>query len=90
MKIFKEIFGRVWALWGIISFVLTFLVIFIPSMITYLIPGKKGQYIFILIARAWMNVWLLLVACPIKIRGRSNFKKCERYIVTCNNNSLLD
>lgn len=90
MKIVKEIFGRIWALWGILTFIITFLIVFIPSMITYLIPGKKGQYIFIRIARLWMNVWLILIACPIKIRGKENFKAGETYIVTCNHNSLMD
>ncbi len=90
MKIFREIFGRIWALWGLISFIVTFLVIFIPSMITYLIPDPKGQYIFIRISKIWMIVWLHLVGCPLRIIGRNNFKKNTAYIVTCNHNSMLD
>jgi 1-acyl-sn-glycerol-3-phosphate acyltransferase len=90
MKIFKEIFARIWALWGMITFIATFLVIFIPSMITYAIPGKKGQHIFIIISRIWMRAWLFLVACPFKVKGLRNFKKGETYIVTCNHNSLMD
>ena len=90
MKIFKEIFARIWALWGIISFLVTFLIIFIPSMCCYLIPGKKGQAIFIKIAKLWMNVWLPLIGCPITVRGKENFVKGETYIVTCNHNALLD
>jgi 1-acyl-sn-glycerol-3-phosphate acyltransferase len=90
MKIFKEISGRIWALWGIISFIVTFLIIFIPSMITYLIPDPKGTDIFIKIARLWMRVWLILVGCPLKVKGKQNFLKNTSYIVTCNHNSLLD
>lgn len=90
MKIIKEIFGRIWALWGIIIFVVTFLIIFIPSMITYLIPDPKGTDIFIKIARLWMRVWLTLVGCPLKVRGQENFAKGTAYIITCNHNSLLD
>ncbi|MBA4197355.1 MAG: 1-acyl-sn-glycerol-3-phosphate acyltransferase [Chitinophaga sp.] len=90
MKIFKEIFARIWALWGIISFLTTFLIIFIPAMYCYLIPGKKGQDIFIKIARLWMNIWLPLIGCPLSIKGRENFKQGEVYIVTCNHNTLLD
>ncbi len=90
MKIVKEIFGRVWALWGILSFAATFLIIFLPSMLTYVIPGKKGQYAFILISKYWMRVWLFLIACPFRVRGLENFKKDETYIVTCNHNSLMD
>jgi 1-acyl-sn-glycerol-3-phosphate acyltransferase len=90
MRIFKEIFGRVWAVWGMISFIVTFLIIFIPSMLTYTIPGKKGQAIFITISRIWMRVWLFLVACPLRVKGREHFRKGETYIVTCNHNSLMD
>ena len=57
MKVAKTIFGGIWALWGLISFVLTFLIIFIPSMIPYLVPDPKGQDLFIRISRIWMTVW---------------------------------
>jgi len=59
-------------------------------MITYLIPDPKGQYIFIRISKIWMIVWLHLVGCPLRIKGRDNFKKNTAYIVTCNHNSMLD
>jgi 1-acyl-sn-glycerol-3-phosphate acyltransferase len=90
MKVFKEIFARIWALWGLISFLITFSIIFIPSMCCYLIPGKKGQDIFIAIARVWMRIWLPLIGCNIKVIGTENFKKGEAYIVTYNHNALLD
>jgi 1-acyl-sn-glycerol-3-phosphate acyltransferase len=90
VKIVKDIFGRIWAVWGIISFAITFLIIFIPSMITYLIPDPKGSIVFIKIARLWMNVWLRLVGCPVKVTGRNNFAEGAAYIVTCNHNSLMD
>ena len=90
MKIVKTIFARIWALWGIISFIATFLIIFIPSMLTYLVPDPKGSVIFIKIAKLWMNAWLMLVACPVKVIGKNNFAKDTSYIVTCNHNSLLD
>ena len=90
MKIFKEIFARVWALWGLISFVASFLVIFIPSMIAYLIPGRSGQMYFIYVSRIWMDIWLTLIGCRLKIKGRENFKKGETYIVLYNHNAFLD
>lgn len=90
MRIIKEIAGRLWAVWGILSFAVTFLVIFIPSMITYLIPDPKGSAVFIRIAKLWMDVWLRLVGCPVTIKGKENFAKGRSYIVTFNHNSLLD
>ena len=90
MKIFKDIFARIWAFWGIISFIATFLIIFIPSMFTYLLPDPKGSAVFIQIAKIWMTVWLRLVGCPLKVTGKENFVKGQPFIVTCNHNSLLD
>ena len=90
MKIAKEILARVFALWALVTFLVTFLIIFIPSMITWLIPEPKGQDIFIKIAKLWMNVWLNLAFCPIKIKGKENFLPGETYIVTCNHNSMMD
>ena len=86
----KNIFARIWALWGIISFIVTFLITFPPSMITYLIPDPRGTDIFIRMARVWMNVWLRLTGCPVKLKGKENFKKDETYIVVFNHNSFLD
>ena len=90
MKIVKNILGRIWALWALISFAATFFIIYLPSMITWLIPEPKGQDIFIKIARAWMRVWLTLIGCQFVVKGKENFKKGESYIITCNHNSFLD
>jgi 1-acyl-sn-glycerol-3-phosphate acyltransferase len=87
---FLEIFGRIWALWGILTFVTTFLIIFLPSMVAHLIPGKKGQDYFIWVSRIWMNIWLALVGCPVTIHGREKFIKGQTYIVVFNHNALLD
>jgi 1-acyl-sn-glycerol-3-phosphate acyltransferase len=90
MKLVKDILARILAFWGLVTFVLTFLIIFIPSMFCWLIPDPAGQGIFIRIARIWMHIWLRLVGCPFRIKGKEHFKKGSTYIVTCNHNSLLD
>ena len=90
MKVFKEVAGRIWAAWGLVSFVTTFFIIYIPSMLCYLIPGKKGQEIFITISRIWMTGWLWLVGCPVRVFGKSQFSDGRTYIVTYNHNALID
>ncbi|MFY8129344.1 MAG: lysophospholipid acyltransferase family protein [Chitinophagaceae bacterium] len=89
-NIFIQVFARIWALWGLLSFVGTFLIIFLPSMLSHLMPYKKGQDYFIAVSRWWMRVWLALIACPLKVRGLENFKPNENYIVTYNHNTFLD
>jgi 1-acyl-sn-glycerol-3-phosphate acyltransferase len=86
----KDVFGRIWAVWALISFIITFLIIFIPSMISYLIPGNKGQDYFIWVSRCWMRVWLVMIGCPLSVKGRANFKKGQTYVIVYNHNALLD
>lgn len=90
MKFLKNTCSRILAIWAMLSFMLSFLVIFIPAMLTWLVPDPKGQGLFIRIARLWMRVWLPLVGCPLKVKGNAYFEKGRAYIVTCNHNSLMD
>lgn len=90
MAIVKNIFGRIWALWGLVSFFITFLIIFIPSMLANLMDDPKGQKYFIAVSKIWMNVWLFLIGCPVKVSGKENFKSGTAYIVVFNHNALLD
>lgn len=90
MNFLKSIFARIWAFWGLVSFITTFLIILIPSLLTALIPDPKGMGYFIKLARLWMNTWLFMIGCPVSVRGKNHFKNGKTYIVTCNHNSLLD
>ena len=85
-----DMFGSFWALWGFVIFAVSFLIIFLPSMVAYLIPGKKGQDYFIWVSRCWMQSWLYLVGCPVIVRGKENFKKGETYVIVYNHNALID
>jgi 1-acyl-sn-glycerol-3-phosphate acyltransferase len=86
----KDVFGRIWAIWALITFIISFLVIFIPSMLSYLVPGNRGQDYFIWVSRCWMRTWLYIILCPLKVKGRENFRKGEAYVIVYNHNALLD
>ena len=90
MNFFKNIFGRILALWAIIVFVISMLIVVIPIWITNYIKEPQGTEIFRHISKIWMTFFLLLVGCPVRVRGKENFKKGENYIVVCNHNSLMD
>lgn len=91
MSFLKNIFARIWAVWGLVSFAVSFLIFFVPSMLAYLFKNEvSGQKYFIFLSRVWMNIWLRLIGCPVSIYGRENFKEGEVYIVTFNHNALLD
>lgn len=89
-KLLDAIFGRIFALWALVTFMLTFFIIFIPAMLTHLLPDPRSSDWFIRIARFWMNLWLPIAGCPIRITGREHFEKGKAYIICCNHNSLMD
>jgi 1-acyl-sn-glycerol-3-phosphate acyltransferase len=90
MKILKNIFGAIWAVWGLISFSATLLIIIIPVCITFFIKEPAGTEVFRQITKVWMNVWLMLIGSPLKVVGKENFEKGKNYVVVCNHNSLMD
>lgn len=90
MNIFKNIVGRIWAFWGLLTFMLTFLIIFIPAMFSYLMSDPMGQYYFMGVSRIWMKTWLFLIGCPLKVKGKENFQSGETYVVVFNHNAFLD
>ncbi|PWT78421.1 MAG: 1-acyl-sn-glycerol-3-phosphate acyltransferase [Bacteroidetes bacterium] len=87
----KNIFGRIWALWGAIVFISTMLIFLIPFLLfIYFLPDPKKTNRFILYSRVWMNTFLTLIGCPLTVKGREKFRKGETYIVVCNHNGLID
>jgi len=91
LQIFKNIFGRIWAAWGAIVFVATMLIFLIPFFLfIYFQKEPKKTNRFISFSRIWMDIFLGLVGCPLKISGREYFKKGKTYIVVCNHNALID
>ncbi len=91
MNLIKNIFARIWALWALLTFIISFLIILGPSMISHLYKNeKRGQDYFIKVSRVWMRFWLFIVGCPVKVIGKENFKEGENYIVVFNHNALLD
>jgi 1-acyl-sn-glycerol-3-phosphate acyltransferase len=91
MKIIREIFGRIWALWAALLFFGTMLIFFIPFLL-FSYPKKEPlkTYRFISFSRIWMGVYLFLIGCPLRIKGRDHFTRGRNYIVLCNHNSFMD
>jgi 1-acyl-sn-glycerol-3-phosphate acyltransferase len=91
MKFLKNIFGRIWAAWGALVFVVTMIIFLVPFFaFCYFQKEPKKTIRFIRYSRVWMDVFLFLVGCPLKIKGRENFKTGETYIVASNHNALID
>ncbi len=85
-----EIFGRIWALWGLITFLATMLIAFIFYLPCYLLKEPKAARWHRSVSRVWMSLFLNLIGCPLKVKGAEVFKPGTNYIIVCNHNSLMD
>jgi 1-acyl-sn-glycerol-3-phosphate acyltransferase len=87
----KNIIGRILAVWAIIWFVITMLLFYIPfTIMYYFIKEPQRTFTFIASSRIWMGIYLPMVGCPLRVKGKEHFKKGQNYIVLCNHNSLID
>jgi 1-acyl-sn-glycerol-3-phosphate acyltransferase len=90
MKIFKEIFGRIWAVWGLIVFVPTLLIFVWPVWFSFYLPEPWGMRVFRGVTRFWMTIFLYSIGSPLRIYGRDNHGKDRNYVVVSNHSSLMD
>ncbi len=88
----KNILGRLYALWLLLCFTLTLLLVAIPTAIChYTIKEEVKKTTAILKGyRIWMKILMTLVFCRIRLKGREHFLKDQNYIVVCNHNALFD
>jgi 1-acyl-sn-glycerol-3-phosphate acyltransferase len=86
----KLILGRLYALYALLLFIITMLIVFIPIWILSFFPDPQKSKGFLAIGRVWMKVYLPLIGCPVTRKGLENFKSGETYVIVCNHNSLMD
>ena len=90
MKLLKEILGRIFAIWGIIVFVITMLPVFLIMWLIGRMKEPNRTATFRLLSKRWMQVFFFFVGCRLKIKGAEYFEPGENYIVISNHNSLFD
>ena len=90
MKIIKEILGRIFALWALLWFVISMLLVFIPILIIGLWRDPKRTKLLCQLFRIWIDFFFFITGLRLKIKGKKFFKKGETYIVVCNHNTMLD
>lgn len=90
MKIFKEIFGRIWALWGLVLFISTMLIAYLFYIPCHFLKDPRKSIWHRKVSRVWMTIYLNLVGCPLRVKGVENFSGVENCIIVSNHNSLMD
>ena len=77
MKFIKEIFGRIFAIWGFIIFIPSLLIAYVLIGIAGLWKEPRRTIIFYNISRIWMQIFFFLTGIRIRIKGKEHFKKGE-------------
>ena len=90
MNFLKEVLGRIFALWALVVFAITALIIVVPIWILGVLDEPKRTVYSFLFYNAWMKTFFTLTGVRRKFVGRNNFRKGETYVVVCNHRSLLD
>ncbi len=90
MNPLKEVLGRIFALWALICFVATMLLILLPTWLMGFLPEPKRTRWFIQLSRLWMGVFLPVAGVRLRITGKEHFEKGKNYVVVCNHNSFMD
>jgi len=73
-----------------VFFVLTMLIVLIPAGIALLFEEPVRARIIHPTYKIWMSIFLPLVGCPVRRKGKQYFKPGENYVVVVNHNSLVD
>lgn len=90
MNAVKRVLGHLYFAYGIVLFIITMLIVFIPIWLTSLLPEPSRSKVLHPIFKGWMSVFMPLVFCPVSRKGKKYFSKGENYVVICNHNSLVD
>jgi len=90
MNAVKRILGHIYFVYGLLLFALTLLIVFIPVWLTSLLKEPRRSVVLHPIYKAWMSVFMPLVFCPVKRKGKELFKPGKNYVVISNHNSFVD
>ncbi len=90
MKVLREIFGRIWALWGLLIFTGTMVIAIFFYIPCFLLKEPAAAKWHRAVSRVWMTIYLHLIGCPLTVKGADNFSKTQNYVVISNHNSLMD
>ncbi len=90
MNFFKEIFGRLWATWALVVFMVTMFIAYVFYIPCHFLKEPQKAIWHRHVSRVWMFIFLSLIGCPLKVRGTDNFSGLSNCIIVSNHNSLMD
>jgi len=80
----------IYSVWCILTFVITFLVLF-PVFVLLSLFGNAGRKGIWIVIRGWSFAWFFMIGMMVKVRYHGNkFDKNSHYIVVANHASYID
>lgn len=86
----KDFIAKIFAVWALIIFIVTLFPVALLIWIFGILNEPLRTEKFRLVSKFWMRIFFFFTGCSLKVIGKNYFKKDERYIITCNHNSLMD
>jgi 1-acyl-sn-glycerol-3-phosphate acyltransferase len=88
---FRDVFARCWAFWGLVSFIVSFMTIFPIAMCSHFIRNPyESQAFFIRVSYYWIRCWLWLIGCRLSVKGTHHFTDSKPFIIAFNHRSTMD
>lgn len=90
MSVVKNILGRVFAIWAMLVFIASLLVVVLPIWILGKYPEPKRSVKMQTVFIAWMKFFFTVTGVRRIFKGKEYFNGDEAFIIVCNHNSFLD
>jgi 1-acyl-sn-glycerol-3-phosphate acyltransferase len=90
MKLIKDIFARILAIWALLMFATTMFIFLWFYFICFILPDPYKTRWHRRISQLWMGLFMFLSGIRFEVFGKEVFNGLENAIVVCNHNSLLD
>lgn len=93
MNIVKRILGHLFCVYALLVFLATLILVLLPVIVTNLIyRGQEYKRTLMIhkIYYVWMQVYMVLIGCPVYRKNVHYFQPGENYVVILNHNSFLD
>lgn len=90
MKWLENVLARLYAIYALLLFICSMLIMLLPMWLVSLLPFPRNIRYFMALGRGWMYIFMPLLCCPVRVKGRKHFDAGGPYIIVCNHNSMMD
>jgi 1-acyl-sn-glycerol-3-phosphate acyltransferase len=91
IPLYQLIFGRFYAFYALACFILLLFPAYFLFLLIHIFSKGENRNIHIDHAfKAWMDIYMPLIFCPVRKKGLEYFMEGQQYVVIINHNSLMD